>query len=207
MPFSKKDWIELKLKDIGIDSIPTNLCQITFQGNICIQNLGQIIKPAITKEEPHLYYRHDPEKLYTAMMIDPDAPSRAQSQPNKNWLHWVKVNIPGSNVNVGETTVTYVPCGPPKDTGLHRYLILVFEQKKSIYWPKFDWLQKTVENRENFEISEFVEKFGDKFLTSKEPVSVGCWRAEWDDSVPELYEELQYNYEAMPRMLLAQING
>lgn len=51
----------------------------------------------------------------------------------REWVHWVRVNIPGDNLpcdgkDGGEDLKAYVGSGPPKDTGLHRYVFLVFKQ-------------------------------------------------------------------------------
>lgn len=60
-------------------------------------------------------------------MTDPDAPSRADPA-NGEVRHWYVVNIPGNNVAAGETLFAYIGSGPPKDTGLHRYVFLAFKQ-------------------------------------------------------------------------------
>lgn len=54
---------------------------------------------------------------------DPDAPSRKEPK-YREWRHWVVVNIPGGDVSKGEVCAEYVGAGPPKGTGLHRYIIL-----------------------------------------------------------------------------------
>ena len=57
------------------------------------------------------------------MHADPDAPSRKEPK-YREWRHWVVVNIPGGDVSKGEVCAEYVGAGPPKGTGLHRYVIL-----------------------------------------------------------------------------------
>ena len=54
---------------------------------------------------------------------DPDAPSRKDPK-YREWRHWVVVNIPGGDVSKGEVCAEYIGAGPPKGTGLHRYIIL-----------------------------------------------------------------------------------
>ena len=87
-------WADLKAKDIDVKE-PSELLQITYN-TLCVSKFGQVLTPSNCKEPPHLYWRNDPNKLYTMVMMDPDAPSRA-TQTMKNWIHWVVVNIPGSN--------------------------------------------------------------------------------------------------------------
>lgn len=54
---------------------------------------------------------------------DPDAPSRADPE-FREWRHWLVVNIPGCDIAKGEEVATYVGCGAPAGTGLHRYVFL-----------------------------------------------------------------------------------
>lgn len=58
---------------------------------------------------------------------DPDAPSRAEPTFDQ-WLHWTVVNIPGKDLSKGNTLAEYVGSGPPPNTGLHRYVFLVYKQ-------------------------------------------------------------------------------
>lgn len=54
------------------------------------------------KHEPDVHYSVDHGAFYTLMMVDPDAPSR-HNPKNREWLHWLVVNIPGGKVKMGET--------------------------------------------------------------------------------------------------------
>ncbi len=47
---------------------------------------------------------------------DPDAPSRKEPT-YREWHHWLVGNIPGADVNKGETLSEYVGSGPPQGTG------------------------------------------------------------------------------------------
>lgn len=64
-------------------------------------------------------------------MTDPDAPSRADPKIGEV-RHWLVVNIPGIDINSGETLYEFIGSGPPKDTGLHRYIFLVYKQSGKI---------------------------------------------------------------------------
>lgn len=71
----------------------------------------------------------DAEKgvYYTLMMVDPDAPSR-ESFDFREVRHWLVFNILETNVESGDHVSEYRGSGPPKGTGLHRYIFLVFKQ-------------------------------------------------------------------------------
>lgn len=79
------------------------------------------------------------------MMLDIDVPSRARPVHSQK-LHWLVVNIPGSNVKEGDHKVEYVGSAPGEGTGSHRFVFLVFEQKY----------------KQNFDHLKFIDKFNVK---------------------------------------------
>ncbi|ESN98471.1 hypothetical protein HELRODRAFT_113794 [Helobdella robusta] len=117
-------------------------------------------------------------------MNDLDAPSR-ENPKFREWHHWLVVNIPGHHVEKGEVLSEYVGSGPPKGTGLHRYVFLVFKQNGKV---KFH--EKHLTNRSgDHRASHHVRKFSDKYSLGQ-PVAGNYYKAEWDDYVPKLYEQL-----------------
>nr|DBA33998.1 TPA: hypothetical protein GDO54_001608 [Pyxicephalus adspersus] len=86
---------------------------------------------------PWIRYLHaKPEKLYTLIMVDPDAPSR--SNPiHRFWRHWLVTNIPGDVLQRGKEVMgtiasPYYPPSPPANTGYHRYQFLLYIQHPGI---------------------------------------------------------------------------
>jgi protein FLOWERING LOCUS T len=65
------------------------------------------------------------KKLYTLMMVDPDAPS-PDKPTAREWLHWLVVNISQLDVDQGIDLCEYM--GPAPLEGTHRYVFLLFEQ-------------------------------------------------------------------------------
>lgn len=63
--------------------------------------------------------------------LDPDAPSRKEPT-YREWHHWLVGNIPGNNVDQGDVLSAYIGAGPPPDTGLHRYIFLIYKQNGKI---------------------------------------------------------------------------
>ena len=86
---------------------------------------------------------------------DPDAPSRKDPK-FREWHHWSVVNIPGDNVAKGETVAEYIGAGPPKGTGLHRYVFLVFRQKGKIEY-KEPHLTRSVSKNGTNSISKVLQ--------------------------------------------------
>ncbi|XP_051527508.1 phosphatidylethanolamine-binding protein 1-like [Myxocyprinus asiaticus] len=69
--------------------------------------------------------------------------------------------------------------------GLHRYMWLVYEQSGSISCTEPVLTNRSGDNRGKFKTRSFCKKYGLGAL-----VAGSCYRAEWDDYVPELYEQL-----------------
>jgi phosphatidylethanolamine-binding protein (PEBP) family uncharacterized protein len=82
------------------------------------------VAPAVTATEGT---RAD--ALYTWLMVDPDAPSRAAPK-YREWLHWIVANCPGGAATAATATTVcpYMGPAPPKGTGKHRYVLLLCEQ-------------------------------------------------------------------------------
>lgn len=67
-----------------------------------------------------LWDNSNPDKLYSLIMYDPDA-------PGGNFTHWLVVNIQGNRLVTGNTLLDYYAPQPP--TGAHRYIIKIVEQR------------------------------------------------------------------------------
>lgn len=69
--------------------------------------------------------------------------------------------------------------------GLHRYVWLVYEQRKELKCTEPILGNRSGDRRGNFKVAEFRKKY--KLAA---PVAGTCYQAEWDDYVPKLYEQL-----------------
>ena len=92
--------------------------------NLEIKN-GAFLTPIETQVEPEVEYQAIPNTLYTLILHDPDA-------VGGNHLHWAIININGNNLHAGEQLLEYKGPAPPKGTGKHRYIFLLFEQSERI---------------------------------------------------------------------------
>lgn len=101
--------------------------KVTYPSGITV-NLGNVVKPAEVKSKPDLEWPVGKANTYYALtMVDPDSPSRRDPK-FREWNHWLVVNIQGGNINTGDDIIAYIGSGPPKGTGLHRYVFLIFKQ-------------------------------------------------------------------------------
>ena len=87
---------------------------------------GEFISPQSAQTKPIIEYQAPPDAIYTLIMNDPDAPSG-------NHLHWIIINIPGNNINEGNTLLEYMGPAPPNGSGYHNYIFLLIEQREKKY--------------------------------------------------------------------------
>jgi phosphatidylethanolamine-binding protein (PEBP) family uncharacterized protein len=86
---------------------------------------GIFLTPLETRLEPKVEYNAKSDGLYTLMLHDPDAVVG-------NYFHWLVVNIPGDNIKNGDVLFKYKGPAPPKGSGKHRYIFLLYEQSERI---------------------------------------------------------------------------
>ncbi|XP_030025483.2 protein D2 [Manduca sexta] len=96
-------------------------------------NCDVLLPKQVFLEEPLFQYiSADSKKFYTLIMVDPDAPPQLEGE---FFLHMLKSNIPGLALKAKESSKTvgidyrgYKPPAPPRGTGVHRYISLLYEQ-------------------------------------------------------------------------------
>ncbi|KAM3611837.1 uncharacterized protein V6R79_024730 [Siganus canaliculatus] len=113
--------VEVIYPDLDIDKCMTIPRDSNLREKISkVWNAPQIYVPQAHKK-----------KMYVLVMVDPDAPSRA-NPTSAFWRHWLVVDIKGSALLKGQTKGTtltdYFPPTPPPGSGLHRYQFMLFEQ-------------------------------------------------------------------------------
>ena len=145
---------------------------------------GNVLTPTQVKDIPKITWDAKEGTFYTVCMTDPDAPSRKEPT-YREWHHWLVGNVPGAKVEDGETLSEYVGSGPPPDTGLHRYVFLVYEQNGKLSFDEPRLTNRSVDNRGGFSIQKFSEKYN-----LGNPVAGNLYQAEYDDYVPILYKQL-----------------
>uniref|UniRef100_A0A4D5R8Y4 Phosphatidylethanolamine-binding protein 1 n=1 Tax=Scolopendra viridis TaxID=118503 RepID=A0A4D5R8Y4_SCOVI len=167
-----------------IDKAPADKAEIKYGSHEL--KMGNVLTPTQVKDKPtYIHYPTEPGKLYTLCMTDPDAPSRKDPK-FREWHHWLVVNIPETDVSKGETLSDYIGSGPPKGTGLHRYVYLVFKQPDKLKCNEPRLTNRSGDKRGNFKIKDFAKKYN-----LGNPIAGNLYQAEWDDYVPKLYEQLK----------------
>lgn len=166
-----------------IDSKPGESIKVEYADGVQVLQ-GNELKPTQVKDLPKFTFKAQSDKLYTLAMVDPDAPSRAEPKL-REVLHYLVSNIPGSEVEKANTLVEYVGSGPPKGTGLHRYVFLLFEQKSG----KLNSDMKIPKTSRVGRLSFSIRKFA-KDNNLGEPIAANFYQAQYDDYVPTLHAQL-----------------
>lgn len=166
-----------------IPAAPTSLLTVTYPAGVTV-NGGAELTPTQVKDVPQLSWTVETGALYTVVMTDPDAPSRKEPKFSE-WRHWLVTDVPGSDVASGDVISDYVGSGPPLETGLHRYVLLVYKQPGKLTVDES--LRKTknqANGREKWSVQKFAEQHG-----LGTPVAGNLFQAQWDEYVPQLYKQ------------------
>ncbi|KAG0220982.1 hypothetical protein BGW41_007288 [Actinomortierella wolfii] len=130
--------VETALKQDGVipDVVPpTQLhttLMVSYNGKEVV--LGNTLAVSETQHEPKVTFMPDsPTDKYTLIFTDPDAPSRKDPKM-REWRHWVvsDISVASSDslvsVQGGKTLTPYMGPAPPKGSGPHRYVFLLYKQ-------------------------------------------------------------------------------
>ncbi|KAF5296937.1 hypothetical protein FQR65_LT10088 [Abscondita terminalis] len=166
-----------------IDKSPVTKLEVVYENDVIV-NEGNELTPTKVKKQPNVKWNYDDGCFYLLCMTDPDAPSR-KNPKFREWHHWLVGNIPGGDVKQGETLSEYIGAGPPKDTGLHRYVLLVYKQPGKINFTETKLTNRSGNGRASFSIKRFADKY-----QLGEPIAGNFFQAQWDSYVPTLYKQL-----------------
>ncbi|KAI6226460.1 Phosphatidylethanolamine-binding protein 1 [Aphelenchoides fujianensis] len=136
-----------------LPAAPQQQLNVTFEGIRVTP--GQELQVRNLKNAPRVTLQVDPESTFSLVMIDPDNLSR-KNPSVAEWLHWLVVNIPASNINEGinggQHQQPYGSPAPQPRTGDHRYVIVLFEHPgRRLQVQKFN-------TRAKFSLKQFMEK-------------------------------------------------
>lgn len=162
---------------------PTKLIKVSYVSGVQVSE-GNELTPTQVKDVPKVEWDADSSAFYTLCMTDPDAPSRIDPK-YREWHHWLVGNIPASDISKGETLSAYVGSGPPPETGLHRYVFLVYKQNGKLTFDEKRLTNTSGEDRGGFSIDKFAKKYN-----LGNPIAGNFYQAEYDDYVPILYKQL-----------------
>ncbi|CAO1419088.1 unnamed protein product [Diamesa tonsa] len=168
-----------------INGLQESELKVTFPSGNEVK-LGNVLTPTQVKDEPSVEWVAEEDTFYTLLLTDPDAPSRVQPAV-REWHHWLVGNIQGSNVASGDVLSQYVSSAPPLDSGLHRYVFLLFKQPSGrIDYSEVPKIAYSGEGRAKFNTKNFQNKY---MLTA---IAGNFYQAQYDDSVPAIHKALGF---------------
>ncbi|VVC35367.1 Phosphatidylethanolamine-binding, conserved site,Phosphatidylethanolamine-binding protein [Cinara cedri] len=176
------------IEKVVANALPSIKLSVKYPESGFEVDLGNELKPKDLNNIPEVHWDEANEKKnYTLIFTDPDVPSRT-NPINKEFLHWLVVNIPGNRVKDGKVIADYVGPAPPKGTGLHRYVFLVFEQEDGMYnFPKFNFIDnRTAVGRPLFSTNLFLMDNNLIII----PLAGNFFKAQYDDSVPVTHKQI-----------------
>ncbi|XP_031629633.1 protein D3-like [Contarinia nasturtii] len=182
--------VEKAFEDAGIvpDSLsiaPTKAVNVSYPSGATV-NFGNVLTPTQVKEKSTVKWNAEKDAYYSVLMVDPDAPSR-QNPKNREFRHWLVVNIPGNKVEEGDEVIEFIGSGTPHRTGLHRYIYLVYKQPDGfINHAEPRSSNRSAANRAKTSVSEFAQKY-----SFGNPEFGNFYEAQYDEYVDELHAQLQ----------------
>lgn len=86
---------------------------------------GNVIKPTEAKMAPTITYESHEDALWTLTLTNLDG---HLYENDKEYIHWLVANIPGSSIEEGDLIAEYLQPFPLKGTGYHRYVFVLYKQ-------------------------------------------------------------------------------
>lgn len=167
---------EAKIVPDVIDVAPTEKIEVKY-GDKSIE-LGTELTPAETQKAPEIHYKNEGGVLYTLIMTDPDVPGTKGYR--REFCHWLVGNIPEEKIEKGEVLAEYVGPAPPKDSGKHRYVFLIYKQNQgAITFDERRLSTRDGQRRRRFSAKKFAEKYN-----LEGPLAGNFMKVEYDDNVP-----------------------
>ena len=111
---------------------------------------NEFLTPNETQKQPQVKLNYDNNKEYIIIMHDPDA-------VGGNRIHWMITNIRNNEINSGKIIFPYKGPEPPPQTGKHRYIFELYEQKSNIF-PIKDRIFSIEKVREQYGINEPIKR-------------------------------------------------
>ncbi|RAR12320.1 PEBP-like protein [Stemphylium lycopersici] len=152
---------------------PTLDLNVKFSSGLAPEQ-GSLARLSQVKEQPIISVSSPPTSsaaTFTFMMIDPDAPT-PDDPKFAYWRHWVVSSIPSPSATTspeditarGKTLTQYLAPGPKDESGPHRYLFLLFEEKEGETLEKAEVGGEEFVERRSFRAEEIVAKKGLKLV-------------------------------------------
>ncbi|CAH1119559.1 unnamed protein product [Phaedon cochleariae] len=183
--------------------VPVNISFDTGDGEIPVY-FGNVIKPKQASRKPKVSYDSDSNDLWTLILTNPDGHF---TENEREYVHWFVANIPGNNIDKGETIVEYLQPFPPKGTGYHRHIFILYKQEKKLDFSFFKREGQCLTLSERtFHTYDFYKNLQEDIT----PAGLAFFQADWDSSLKKFYhdtldmKEPVFEYDFLPPYIKKQ---
>ncbi|XP_070491328.1 large ribosomal subunit protein mL38 [Chironomus tepperi] len=153
---------------------------------------GNKVQPAQAKSVPEVTFDHKfalsysqkPEEntLWTLVLTNPDG---HLTKENSEYVHWMVSNIPNNDISKGDQIVPYLQPIPPKGTGHHRYIFVLYKQDKKLDLSSMKVTDLKDLEKRTFSTFDFYKKHEDSIT----PSGLAFFQAKWDESVRDVFHK------------------
>uniref|UniRef100_A0A336MQ47 Large ribosomal subunit protein mL38 n=1 Tax=Culicoides sonorensis TaxID=179676 RepID=A0A336MQ47_CULSO len=153
---------------------------------------GNLLKPKDAQNAPEVTFdasfSYNNEKvdqsktLWTLLMTNPDGHFEKE---NGEYVHWLITNIPGNDVSKGECLVPYLQPFPPKGTGYHRHVFLLFKQEKKLDLSDYSVKEQFDLSKRTFSTPDFYRKLQDDIT----PAGLAFFQADYDLTLTDFFHK------------------
>lgn len=141
---------------------------------------GNVIKPREAKFVPTVKFESNENDMWTLAFTSLDG---HLTEANKEYVHWFVSNIPGNHVEKGDTLVEYLQPFPPKGTGFHRYVYVLYKQNKMIDYDIEKVTSTSPLEKRTFVTRDWYQKHEDDIT----PAGLAFFQSDWDSSLKEFF--------------------
>lgn len=160
-----------------LKQVPKGLVNLNYDIHICV-HMGTELTPEESAYPPTaVSYPGEgksADKFHTLLLLDAEL----------NKLHWMVVNILGAKVHEGKVITAYAGPNPARDTGPHRYIVLVMEQSGLINDELTEYKSESscqTQNLGSFDLTSFQEK-----LNLSQPVAANYFTQKFNPFVESI---------------------
>jgi len=153
---------------------------------------GNRLKSFDAKNAPEVTFDHtfsispgEPKKdsLWTLVLTNPDGHFKEE---NKEYVHWMIGNIPNGDISKGDLIVPYLQPFPPKGTGYHRHIFVLYKQEEKLDLSSLKVTEPTNLEQRSFSTYDFYRKHQDQIT----PAGLSFFQVNWDDSLTSFYHDV-----------------
>lgn len=94
-------------------------------------------------------------------------------------------NIEGNDMKSGQEIVPYIRAFPPKGTGYHRHIFVLYKQEKKLDFSEFKISADSDLEKRTFQTLDFYRKFQDDLT----PAGLSFFQSDYDESVRDFFHE------------------